>query len=52
MVLTALLRGALTVWQLKFLRALKIKLSVVMSSRFLWRVLRLPINFYSQRYAR
>jgi len=51
MALTALLRGALTAWQLKFLRALKIKLAVVMSSRFLWRVLRLPINFYSQRYA-
>jgi len=50
MALTALLRGALTVWQLKFLRALKIKLSVVMSSQFFWRVLRLPISFYAQRY--
>ena len=51
MLLTALLRGALTIWQLKFLRALKIKLAVVMSSRFLWRVLRLPVSFYAQRYA-
>ncbi len=51
MILTALLRGALTLWQLKFLRALKIKLAVVLSSRFLWLVLRLPISFYAQRYA-
>jgi NHLM bacteriocin system ABC transporter peptidase/ATP-binding protein len=51
MVLTALLRGALTLWQLKFLRALKIKLAVVMSSRFLWLVLRLPVSFYAQRYS-
>ena len=48
--LTALLRGSLCLWQLKFLRALKIKLSVVMSSRFLWLVLRLPVSFYAQRY--
>ncbi len=51
MMLTAILRGALTIWQLKFLRALKIKLSVVMSSRFMWLVLRLPVGFYAQRYA-
>ena len=51
MVLTALLRGALTIWQLKFLRELKVKLSVVMSSHFMWLVLRLPISFYAQRYS-
>jgi NHLM bacteriocin system ABC transporter peptidase/ATP-binding protein len=50
MLLTALLRGALTFWQLKFLRALKIKLAVVMSSRFLWLVLRLPVSYFAQRY--
>lgn len=51
MVMTALLRGAMTLWQLKFLRALKIKLAVVMSSQFMWLVLRLPIGFYAQRYS-
>jgi ATP-binding cassette subfamily C protein len=51
MMLTAILRGALTVWQLKFLRALKIKLSVVMSSQFMWLVLRLPVSFYAQRFS-
>ena len=51
MVLTALLRGALTIWQLKFLRVLKIKLAVVMSSHFMWLILRLPVSFYGQRYA-
>ena len=51
MALTALLRGALTIWQLKFLRAFKIKLAVVMSSRFMWLILRLPASFYGQRYA-
>jgi len=51
MALTALLRGALTMWQLKFLRALKIKLAVVMSSHFMWLILRLPMSFYGQRYA-
>ncbi len=49
--LTALLRGIFSLWQLKFLRALKIKLSVVTSSRFLWHILLLPVSFYSQRYA-
>ena len=51
LILTAVLRGAFTVWQLKFLRELKLKLSVVMSSRFFWHVLRLPAAFYAQRYA-
>jgi ATP-binding cassette, subfamily C, bacterial len=51
MALTALLRGALTIWQLKFLRAFKIKLAVVMSSHFMWLILRLPVSFYGQRYA-
>ncbi|MDX2213494.1 MAG: NHLP family bacteriocin export ABC transporter peptidase/permease/ATPase subunit [Oculatellaceae cyanobacterium bins.114] len=45
------LQGLLTLLQLRYLRSLKIKLAVSMSSRFLWHVLRLPINFYAQRYA-
>ena len=51
LILTALLRGIFTIWQLHFLRTLKLKLSLVMSSRFFWHVLRLPVGFYAQRYA-
>ncbi|PYV43087.1 MAG: NHLP family bacteriocin export ABC transporter peptidase/permease/ATPase subunit, partial [Acidobacteria bacterium] len=51
MILMALLRGLLSGLQLRYLRALKIKLAVVMSSRFLWHALRLPVSFYQQRFA-
>lgn len=37
--------------QLRYLRRLKVKLGVGMSSQFLWHVLRLPIEFYAQRFA-
>lgn len=50
-VLTAGLNGFLTLLQLQFLRRMKIKLSVGMSSRFLWHILRLPVSFYDQRFA-
>ncbi|MBD2463074.1 NHLP family bacteriocin export ABC transporter peptidase/permease/ATPase subunit [Oscillatoria sp. FACHB-1407] len=45
------LQGLLTLLQLRYLRGLKIKLAVSLSSRFLWHVLCLPVNFYAQRYA-
>ena len=51
MMLTIGLQGVLTLLQLQYLRALKIKLSVGMSSRFVWHVLRLPVSFYAQRFA-
>jgi len=51
MVFAALLQGLLTLLQLRYLRRLKIKLSVGMSSRFLWHILRLPVGFYAQRFA-
>ncbi|GAA6618806.1 NHLP family bacteriocin export ABC transporter peptidase/permease/ATPase subunit [Scytonema sp. NUACC26] len=51
MILTAILNGLLTLLQLRFLRRMKIKLSVSMSSQFLWHILRLPISFYAQRFA-
>lgn len=51
MVVAALLQGLLTLFQLRYLRRLKIKLSVGMSSRFLWHILRLPVGFYAQRFA-
>jgi NHLM bacteriocin system ABC transporter peptidase/ATP-binding protein len=49
--LTAVLSGFLTLLQLQFLRHMKIKLAVGMSSRFLWHILRLPVSFYDQRFA-
>ncbi len=51
MLLTALLTGLLTRLQLQILRRLKIKLSMAMSSRFLWHLLYLPTEFYAQRFA-
>lgn len=51
MVLMAGLEGILTLLQLRFLRRMKVKLSMVMSSQFIWHILRLPISFYEQRFA-
>jgi len=51
MVLTAVLRGLLKWLQLQYLRRLKIKLGVEMSSKFLWHILHLPVSFYAQRFA-
>jgi len=48
---TGVLNGFLTLLELQFLRRMKIKLSVSMSSRFLWHILRLPVSFYDQRFA-
>jgi NHLM bacteriocin system ABC transporter peptidase/ATP-binding protein len=48
---TAVLRGALTALQQYYLLRLETKLSVGWSSRFLWHIVRLPIDFYNQRYA-
>ncbi|UKO96706.1 NHLP family bacteriocin export ABC transporter peptidase/permease/ATPase subunit [Nostoc sp. UHCC 0870] len=51
MIITAIVQGLLTLLRLKYLRRLKIKLAVGMSSRFLWHILRLPVSFYAQRFA-
>jgi ATP-binding cassette subfamily C protein len=51
MALAAILQGSLTLLRLRYLRRLKIKLAVGMSSRFLWHILRLPVGFYAQRFA-
>ncbi|MGL5804708.1 MAG: cysteine peptidase family C39 domain-containing protein, partial [Xenococcaceae cyanobacterium] len=51
MVVTAAVTALLTLLQLQFLRRMKIKLSIGMSSQFLWHILRLPVSFYDQRFA-
>lgn len=51
MAIAAILQGSLTLLRLRYLRRLKIKLGVGMSSRFLWHILRLPVSFYAQRFA-
>jgi ATP-binding cassette, subfamily C, bacterial len=49
--LAGVLQAAITLLRLRYLRKLKVKLNVGMSSRFLWHILRLPMSFYAQRYA-
>ncbi len=49
--LTALARAAATAFQQSLLLRLETKLSVLMTSRFLWRVLALPLAFFQQRHA-
>jgi NHLM bacteriocin system ABC transporter peptidase/ATP-binding protein len=51
LLLTAFLRAALTWLQLHYLLGLQTKLSIGMSSTLFWHALRLPIEFYGQRYA-
>lgn len=51
MAIAAILQAILTWLRLRYLRRLKVKLAVGMSSRFLWHILRLPESFYAQRFA-
>jgi NHLM bacteriocin system ABC transporter peptidase/ATP-binding protein len=48
--LTALLTGALTWLQQSYLLRLETKIALSSSGRFLWHVLRLPVEFFSQRF--
>lgn len=50
MVLTALVRVALSTLQHRYLLRLDARISITSSSAFLWHVLRLPIEFFNQRY--
>jgi len=50
MALTALLRGGLTWLREHYLLRLEIMLAVKESGRFFWHVLRLPIEFFEQRF--
>ncbi len=49
--LTLFLQAGLNFLQKRYLRQLKIKLSVGMTSKFLWHILNLPAGFYAQRFA-
>ncbi len=51
MAATALIRASITFLKEYYLLRLETKLAVGMSSRFFWHVLRLPLEYYSQRYA-
>jgi NHLM bacteriocin system ABC transporter peptidase/ATP-binding protein len=51
LLLTAALRALLSGVQFKLLRFLRGKLSVVMSSQFIWHLLRLPAGYYAQRFS-
>ncbi|MET0961490.1 MAG: NHLP family bacteriocin export ABC transporter peptidase/permease/ATPase subunit [Noviherbaspirillum sp.] len=51
MALTALLRAALVWLQQSYLMRLETRLSLASSADFLWHVLRLPMEFFSQRHA-
>lgn len=49
--MTALILGGLTWLQQAYLLRLETRMAVGASSRFLWHVLRLPVEFFTQRYA-
>lgn len=51
MALTAAFRGALTWLRERYLLRLETKLAVANSGEFFWHVLRLPAEFFGQRYA-
>ena len=51
MALTAAFRAVLTIIRQSLLLRLQTKLAVVMTSRFLWRVMTLPLEFFTQRHA-
>jgi NHLM bacteriocin system ABC transporter peptidase/ATP-binding protein len=51
MAVAALLRAGLTALQQHYLMRSQTKLAITTTGRFLWHVLRLPIEFFMQRYA-
>jgi NHLM bacteriocin system ABC transporter peptidase/ATP-binding protein len=50
MVVTACVKGICSYWQQRTLLRLETKLSLTSSSAFLWHVLRLPMEFFAQRF--
>ena len=51
MAVTALFRAVLTILRQSLLLRLQSKLAVVMISRFLWHVMTLPVEFFTQRHS-
>jgi ABC-type bacteriocin/lantibiotic exporter with double-glycine peptidase domain len=51
MAVTALFRAILTILRQSLLLRLQTKLAVVMISRFLWHVMALPVEFFTQRHS-
>lgn len=51
MAIALVTQGLLHFLQLRYLRRLKIKLAMNMSSKYIWHMLTLPISFYQQRFA-
>jgi ATP-binding cassette subfamily C protein len=47
----ALLKTILSQLQSRILRSIRLKLSVVMTSKFVWHLLHLPASYYGQRYS-
>lgn len=50
LIMTAILRGALTWIQQHYLMRFEMKLALGAASRFFWHILRLPMEFFAQRY--
>ena len=50
MSLALIAQALLRFLQLRYLRRLRIKLSVMMSSAYIWHLLKLPASFYAQRF--
>jgi NHLM bacteriocin system ABC transporter peptidase/ATP-binding protein len=51
MFFTAVLRGVLTWVQQHYLMRLEVKLGLTSASKFFWHILRVPIEFFTQRHA-
>lgn len=51
MVITGMIQVVLTYIQSQYLLKMQTKIALVTSGKFLWHVLRLPVEFFSQRYA-
>lgn len=50
-VITGIIQGLLTYMQGQYLLKMQTKIAIISSGKFLWHVLRLPVGFFSQRYA-
>ena len=51
MIITLIIQGILTYMQQSCLVKMNTKIAVITSGKFLWHVLRLPLEFFTQRYA-